>query len=172
MDTITFEPVLESERDSFAADCAESLSVALRENFPSQRGVPVSDIFESLAAAGAEAFHIICGGSRVGGAVVVVNALSRRNSLDLLFLKRGACGKGIGLAVWRAIEKKYPDAEVWETITPYFERRNIHFYVNKCGFKIVEFFNPRHRDPHCPDMDSPGRDYYFRFEKQMRPSGA
>lgn len=25
------------------------------------------------------------------------------------------------------------------TCTPYFEKRNIHFYVNKCGFYIVEY---------------------------------
>ena len=31
----------------------------------------------------------------------------------------------------------------WELVTPYFEVRNIHFYVNKCGFHIVEFFNER-----------------------------
>ena len=38
----------------------------------------------------------------------------------------------------------------WETITPYFEKRNVHFYVNKCGFHIVEFFNEHHPDPHDP----------------------
>ncbi|ADD42351.1 hypothetical protein Snas_2674 [Stackebrandtia nassauensis DSM 44728] len=31
-------------------------------------------------------------------------------------------------------------------------QRNIHFYVNKCGFHIVEFFNEHHPDPH----DLPG----------------
>jgi hypothetical protein len=34
------------------------------------------------------------------------------------------------------------------THTLYFEQRNIHFYVNKCGFSIVEFFHPGHPDPH------------------------
>ena len=26
-------------------------------------------------------------------------------------------------------------------MTPYFEKRNIHFYVNRLGFHIVEFWN-------------------------------
>ena len=29
-------------------------------------------------------------------------------------------------------------------------KRNIHFYVNRCGFHIVEFFNEKHPDPHAP----------------------
>jgi hypothetical protein len=43
---------------------------------------------------------------------------------------------------------------VWETMTPYFEKRNIHFYVNKCGFHIVEFLRKE--------------DEMFRFEKMIK----
>lgn len=55
---------------------------------------------------------------------------------------------------------------MWETHTPYFEKRNIHFYVNKCGFKIVEFYNAHHPGPHggLPD-NVPGGEEMFRFEK-------
>jgi catechol 2,3-dioxygenase-like lactoylglutathione lyase family enzyme len=60
---------------------------------------------------------------------------------------------------------------VWETCTPYFEKRNIHFYVNKCGFHIVEFFNGLHPDPRDPEtgytenIEDGGE--MFRFEKVM-----
>ena len=80
---------------------------------------------------------------------------------------------GLGLAAWRAMEAMYPQTKVWETVTPYFEKRNIHFYVNRCGFHIVEFFNAHHRDPAlaaplCPDgLPLPGMDEYFRFRKIM-----
>ena len=50
-------------------------------------------------------------------------------------------GKWVGTTIRKGIEEKYPETKVWELVTPYFEKRNIHFYVNKCGFKIVEFFN-------------------------------
>ncbi len=71
-----------------------------------------------------------------------------------------------------------PETLVWKTCTPYFETRNIHFYVNKCGFHIVEFFNRRHPEPESPDEPAPDgqygsesagdRDGMFLFEKQMK----
>ncbi len=66
------------------------------------------------------------------------------------------------------------ESRVWETCTPYFETRNIHFYVNKCGFHIVEFFNGHHPDPHDPETgeqnnyEGEGFDGMFRFEKKMQ----
>lgn len=54
-------------------------------------------------------------------------------------------------------------------MTPYFEKRNIHFYVNRCGFHIVEFFNSHHPDPNDPDREDVGEDMdgMFRFRKVM-----
>lgn len=70
------------------------------------------------------------------------------------------------------IEARHPDVEVWGTVTPHFEVRNIHFYVNVCGFKVVEFYSPRDPDPHPPTGhphhdDDP--DLMFRLEKVMTP---
>ena len=63
------------------------------------------------------------------------------------------------------------ETKVWELVTPCFEKRNIHFYVNKCGFHIVEYFNARHKDPDYPDSEYEYRAEYFRFEKQMKMDG-
>ena len=82
-----------------------------------------------------------------------------------------AHSKGIGTAAWKIVESLYPETKVWETCTPYFEKRNIHFYVNKCGFHIVEFFNGLHPDPRDPetgyteDFEDGGE--MFRSEKVM-----
>lgn len=49
--------------------------------------------------------------------------------------------------------------------------RNIHFYVNRCGFKIVEFFNLYHKDPHHNSETAPNLEEnqcFFCFEKEMR----
>ena len=62
----------------------------------------------------------------------------------------------------------YPETKIWETYTPYFEKRNIHFYVNKCGFQIVEFFNEYNRDPNFTEDESEGPDEMFRFIKIMK----
>jgi hypothetical protein len=49
------------------------------------------------------------------------------------------------------------------------EKRNIHFYVNVCGFAAIEFFCSRHPDPHAPDVSGGnGEDAMFRFVKRLR----
>ena len=57
----------------------------------------------------------------------------------------------------------------------HFEKRNIHFYVNRCGFHIVEFYNSHHPDLHDPVTgeenaynSEDGFDGMFRFEKKMK----
>ena len=96
------------------------------------------------------------------------NAMGQHNHLDLLYVKSGVQGKGIGKSIWYAVEKLYPDTKVLETCTPYFEKRNIHFYVNICGFHITEFFNEKH-----PMLDTPddfigdGNEGMFVFQKEM-----
>ena len=117
------------------------------------------------------AYRIREDGRIVGGVVLTINEKTQHNHLDLLFVLPDAHSKGIGYAAWQEVERLYPDTKVWETCTPYFETRNIHFYVNKCGFHIVEFFNCKHPDPQDPETGEE-EDYeegsgMFRFEKVM-----
>lgn len=116
------------------------------------------------------AYRIMKGDEKVGGVVVKVDG--NQGELELLFTSPKVHSKGVGYAAWCEIEKLYPEVEVWETATPYFETRNIHFYVNRCGFHIVEFFNKYHPDPNEPD-DKDGdiendMDGMFRFQKIMK----
>ena len=124
-----------------------------------------------------ETYRIIKDGQTVGGAVLKIDKKSHHNHLELFFVSPEAHSKGIGFAAWQTIEALHPETEVWETCTPYFEKRNIHFYVNKCGFHIVEFFNEFHVDPNEPFDDEPkdnephddeGPDEMFRFIKTMK----
>lgn len=101
--------------------------------------------------------------------VVVIDETTQYNSLHLLFVSKGEHSHGVGYKAWKAIEEKHPETKIWETHTPYFEKRNIHFYVNKCGFKIVEYFNKNHPDPHMTEgEDLAGEEDFFRFEKVMK----
>ena len=62
----------------------------------------------------------------------------------------------------------YPETVQWETCTPYFETRNIHFYVNKLKFHIVEFYNKKNPDPNMPeDYEGSDNEGMFRFVKKM-----
>lgn len=115
-----------------------------------------------------DAYRIMLDGKAVGGAVVKVDGT--HGDLELLFVSPHIHSKGVGYAAWCEIEKLYPQVAVWETVTPYFEKRNIHFYVNRCGFHIVEFYNSHHPDPNDPDMRNQTDEQFpegmFRFEKR------
>jgi len=167
--TIELRPLQKSEEDEFIRENQIAFDKAAIEEFgPQEKSViPRQDIENSLHKTNAEAFRIIADGKAVGGVIVVIDPETNVNSLDILFLDPECHSRGIGLKVWRMIESKYPETQIWETHTPYFEKRNIHFYVNKCGFHIVEFFNPHHPEP-CGPCDTPGGEYFFRFEKVMK----
>lgn len=89
-----------------------------------------------------------------------------------MFVSPKVHSKGIGYAAWCAVERLHPEVKIWETVTPYFEKRNIHFYVNRCGFHIMEFYNSHHPDPNDPDAGQEADEQFpddgmFRFEKRM-----
>ncbi len=113
---------------------------------------------------GGIAYRIVEDGRFVGGLVLRIDG--ERGDLELLFISPDAHSRGIGTAAWQAVEALYPGVKVWETCTPYFEKRNIHFYINKCGFQAVEFFNRKHPDPNDPEND--GSDEMFRFQKIIK----
>ena len=96
------------------------------------------------------------------------NLLEIYNHLDFLFVKIGVQSKGIGQSIWKKIEELYPNTEIWETCTPYFDKRNIHFYVNRLGFHIVEYFNEKHPDPNMQLDCYKEDDGMFKFEKVMK----
>ena len=102
----------------------------------------------------------------LGGVIVEIND-DNINHLDFLFVRVGIQSKGIGQAIWKEIEKIYSDTKVWKTCTPYFDKRNIHFYVNKLNFKIVEYYNEKHHDPNMPEDIYEEDDGMFEFEKEM-----
>ncbi len=167
--TITLSPVDQQGFDEFKTRMQASFTDAAKEAFPDFGEVipPERDIEESLANEGAQMFNFVCEGKVVGGAIVSGSA--DRMLLDFIFIDTAHQNQHLGLAAWTAIESAFPQVKVWELVTPYHERRNIHFYVNKCGFKIVEYFNKYHSDPHFPEEeagDYPGEDGgLFRFEK-------
>ena len=130
--------------------------------------LPDGDFYQALRSEGAEAYEAVdADGQHVGGAIINIDSDKHRGELSFLYVKVGVQGKGIGQAIWKAIEALHPEVEVWETCTPYFDRRNIHFYINCCGFHAIEFFNAHHRDPNMPEQFDPN-DGLFVFEKLMK----
>ncbi len=128
--------------------------------------LPENDIDRSLSAKGSIAYKAVLDNQIVGGAIVVIDKKTNSGHLDFLYVKHGEQGKGIGKFMWFEIEKLHPDIKVWETCTPYFEKRNIHFYVNVCKFNVIEFFNAYHKDPNDPKaFYDDENDGMFKFRK-------
>lgn len=170
---ITLTPLTPDDRDAFIRDNQEAFRYGAMEEF-GRRDDHLEEEGEIIARATIErcldegvAYRIREEGRVVGGLVLKIDPTTHHNRLDLLFVTPAAHSRGIGQAAWKEAERLYPDTVVWETCTPWFETRNLHFYINKLGFHAVEFFNPFHQDPHEPDIDEEGGGM-FRFEKRMR----
>lgn len=155
-------PITENDLSQYKEDMQEAFQRGFEDHFgkTEEMILPERDIDQSLNTKGAIAYKAVVNGEMVGGAIVVINEETQHNHLDFLFVKSGTQSKGIG--------KLHPDTKVWETCTPYFEKRNIHFYVNVCGFHITEFFNEKHPMPDSPEeFIGDGNEGMFEFRKQM-----
>ena len=176
--TINLVPLEAADRESFIADLQEAfehfvgdargsfIDESLYEDgtvTPDASPIlPREDIEESLSRSEVQALRIIEDGAPVGGVILTVEG--DRGEVEIIAINASTHGRGVGTRAWTAIEEAYPDVREWELVTPYFEVRNIHFYVNKCGFHIVEFFNEHHPAPCAPGMD---KDLSFRFVKYV-----
>lgn len=172
---IELVPLTADSRESFILSMKEAFDAFAAQDatFPQDPSEPVISyevIDESIDHPHAVSYWAIDDGQAVGGVVLNLDpAKPAGGEYDLLFVKVGAQNRDYGLNIIRVVEKRYPQIKTWSLYTPYIEMRNIHFYVNKCGFKIVEFFNAKHpltlSDGQRDEMseDEP----FFRFEKKI-----
>lgn len=179
MNNITLRAAAESDMPLLKEKIMEVFAIAAVERFGEDEAdrVPHADeldrayrLEKSYSEKGYRVHCILNNGNLVGGAVVIINDETRHNKLELFYIFKEYLSQGLGYEAWKAIEREYPETKVWELITPYFEKRNIHFYINKCGFQIVEYFNKYHHDPHEPFPSEETEDDggYFRFVKEMK----
>lgn len=171
---VKLRPLTENDREQFILDNQEAFRIGALEEFGvkdnhfEEDGEIISRKTIEKAIDGGEAYRILRDDKTVGG--LVIKTEGERGDLELLFVDPNVHSKGIGYAAWCEVEKLHPEVSVWETVTPYFEKRNIHFYVNRCGFHIVEFYNSHHPDPNESETDpdeSVGSEM-FRFEKSIK----
>ncbi len=177
MHDVKLMPLEASDRDQFILDNQEAFNYGaleefgLRDDHFEEEGEIISRETIEQSIEGGEAYRIMLDDQPVGGVIIKVEG--DHGDLEILFVSPRVHSKGIGYAAWCAVEKLHPEVKVWETVTPYFEKRNIHFYVNRCGFHIVEFFNNHHPDPNDPDAAEQVNEQFpegmFRFEKVMKP---
>ncbi|WP_406535383.1 GNAT family N-acetyltransferase [Methanobrevibacter sp.] len=130
--------------------------------------LPEKDIDECLNKENSQAYAMKNNEDIVGGVIIEINEKTQHNHLDFLFVSVSSQNKGIGQKIWSEIESLYPNTKIWETCTPYFDKRNIHFYVNRLGFHIVEFLNEKNPEPDFDKNHPMGDEEMFRFEKIMK----
>ena len=179
---VTLVPLVADDREQFILDNQWAFKYGAMMEF-GERDDHIDDDGEIISrktiercidSPDSEIYRIVLDGRRVGGVILKINKETNHNELEILFVAPEEHTKGIGYGAWQAVEALHPETKVWETCTPYFEKRNIHFYVNKCGFQIdqfwCEYFQPEHiifeDEKHDPDE---GPDEMFRFIKVMKP---
>ena len=124
--------ILEGSFATAMADCLEE-----EKDMPVPNGEDITKALQTEL----EIYKIYLDNVLVGGAVLNINRQTHHNQVELLFVSASDKGKGVGTRAWKKIEETFPDTAVWELGTPYFLKRNIHFYVNKCGFCITKYYN-------------------------------
>ncbi len=183
--SLTLLPVTDADLVSYKKDMQEAFQWgAVEGGYPLEGDeviLPEEDIDRSLGKKNAIAYKAVQDGVMVGGAIVVLDAGKHSGYLDFLYVKHGLQSRGIGKFIWFAMEERHPEIHVWETCTPYFEKRNLHFYINVCGFHVTEFWNEHHRDHRydpvepdtCGEADTPmDDDGMFGFRKEVYPGAS
>ena len=176
---VTLVPLSADDREQFIIDNQWAFKYAATEEFGERddhldgEGEIISrkTIEHCIDDPNNETYRIMLDGKKVGGVILKINKETNHNELEILFVSPEEHTKGIGYGAWKEIEALHPETKIWGTCTPYFEKRNIHFYVNKCGFHIVEFYNEYNIDPNAPIEEKgsdEGPDEMFRFIKEMK----
>ena len=119
-------PLTADDREQFILDNQEAFNYgALEEfglrddHFEEEGEIIYRETIEHSIDAG-EAYRIVKDGVNAGGVIISVNG--DRGDLEILFVTPKA--HSIGYAAWCEVEKLHPEVKVWETVTPYFEKRN------------------------------------------------
>lgn len=101
------------------------------------------------------AYKVAKGHEVIGGIFIRFVPAESRAVVELFGLREDVHGKGLGRRILKMVEEIHSDIRVWELFSPVFALRNVAFYVNKCGYHIVEIMG-----------DEKTRQWeMFRFEK-------
>ncbi|WP_436950641.1 GNAT family N-acetyltransferase [Staphylococcus xylosus] len=155
-DEIELIRVKKDEFEVFKKQSSLSFLKGLQATFPEQEHpenfAPIpseQDYNESLYSDNPHVYYFYLNGRNIGGAMFEIDKENKRSHVDTLYINDNAHGQGIG-------------TKVWELHTPYFEKRNIHFYINKCNFHITGFYKE------MVDVNGVEKEFeFFKFEKIM-----
>ncbi|PZM66271.1 GNAT family N-acetyltransferase [Paenibacillus dendritiformis] len=149
-ENLQFQSILEEDVAGLTEIMTRAFDTDTKQFLGQEKGGPVGyDTGEFIKRwalnSPTQSYKVVLDKKVIGAVIVWINE-NNENVLECLFIDPFVENRGIGLAIWRYIEQKYPDTKKWITETPGYSKRNHHFYVNKCGFKIVKIKNPMNRE--------------------------
>lgn len=162
-------PVKYDEKEKFKKNAMTSFFKGLSDNFPANNNplslapIPTLEEYDEwLYTKSNDIYWIYFQDVNVGGVILDINTKTNKNVVEILYINADMQGEGIGSKIWSEIECQYPNTKIWILITPYFEKRNISFYLKKCDFVITDIFKRS-----CY-VDGMNKDFeFFCFEKFM-----
>ncbi|MCR4698861.1 MAG: GNAT family N-acetyltransferase [Bacilli bacterium] len=169
--TVRLEVLEEKDEKEFIKDNQYAFKYGAEQYFDEkemegqyEEGEIISEetIYNSIHQEGSIAYQIILDDKSVGG--IIINLKGEKGDLETFFVNPDVHSQGIGQQAWKEIERLHPQVKIWETVTPCFEKRNIHFYVNKLGFHIVAYYNKYCKEP---GLSEELMDMYL-FEKRIQ----
>ena len=138
MAVITLTRLSDDDREQFILDNQRAFKYGATEEFGMDGEIISRETIANSIDSGV-AYRIREDGRIVGGLVLGINEETQHNALELLFVSPEEHDRGIGYAAWQTVESLYPETLVWETCTPYFDKRNIHF-SNIAPYSFLSFF--------------------------------
>ena len=143
-------PITDNEFPIFRKDIQKAFQngIFTREEDEKSEDIilPFEDIDNGYARKSVITYKATVNNEIIGGAMVSFDKKEEKGILELLYVKVEAQGNGYGVELWQKIENLHPEVSIWETFVLYTEHRNLHFYLNLCGFSAVEFFNEHHKN--------------------------
>ena len=136
---IKLVPLTADDREQFILDNQQAFKYGAQEEFgmrddrmeEGEEVISRKTIERCLDDKQVEAYRIMHNEEVVGGMILKIDRQNAKGELEILFIKPDVHSKGLGQAAWKAVETIHPEIRIWETMTPYFEKRNIHFYVSR-----------------------------------------
>ena len=77
-------------------------------------------------------------GDKFVGGAIVEDISNKIREIAIFFLIVDYQSKGIGKTALEMVESYFPDTRIFRLITPSNVVRNVVFYVNKCGYRVVK----------------------------------
>ncbi len=157
--------------NSFITDMAEAYQVAYEYRFGEITSNCISErtVKYVLSKRRCLSFEVVENEKRLGGIILSLVHNGKHARIFLMFTKPELQNRGVATFLWNELREFMPGVKTWTANAPYFAVPAIHFLVNKCYFKVIQFTNSVNSpdDYEKDEVTDPWTDGYLYFEKRV-----